>query len=96
MPSRHQICWVTRSDRLNHDRRIHSIGGVNPDGARWQISEQAAITGIEAGRWSFYVSRAGHDLDVVVATSKYGGKYLKTETDDGLHPEGLLALPECR
>ena len=101
MPTRHQIpryqvhC-VGRSDRLNHDRRIRRIGGVNADGARWQISEEAAIAGIEAGRWCFYVSRAGQDVDIVVAISKYGNKYIKAADDEGLHPDRLLALPECR
>jgi hypothetical protein len=96
MPSRHQIQCVGRSDRLNHDRRIRTIGGVNADGARWTISEAAAIAGIESGEWSFFVSRAGHRVEIIVATSKYGGKYIKTADDDGLHPDGLLALPECR
>ncbi len=95
MRSRYQIHCVDRSDRLNHDRRIRGIGGVNPDGARWTISEETAIAGIETGRWTFYVSRAGQQIEIVVATSRYGGKYLKT-ADDNLHPEGLLALPECR
>ena len=94
MPSRHQIHCVKRSDRLNHDRRIRSLGGVNPDGAHWAITEQAAIAGIEAGRWEFYVSRAGEELDIVVATSKYGNKYIKA-AGDGLHPDILLSLPEC-
>jgi len=95
MPSRHQIHCVGRSDRLNHDRRIRSIGGVNADGARWKISEETAIAGIESGQWSFHVSRAGHEIEIVVALSKYGSKYLKT-ADDGLHPDSLLGLPECR
>ena len=93
---RYQIECVGRSDRLNHDRRLRLIGGVNADGARWQISEQAAIDGLEAGRWRFYLARAGHDVEIVVAVSKYGNKYLKAADDDGLHPEGLLTLPECR
>lgn len=93
---RYQIHCIGRSDRLNHDRRIRRIGGVNRDGARWRISEAAAIAGIEAGRWSFYISHAGHDVDIVVATSRYGNKYIKAADDDGLHPEGLLALGECR
>jgi len=39
--------------------------------------------------------RAGHDAEVIVALGKYGRKYLKTALD-GLHPDSLLALPECR
>ena len=96
MPSRYQIHCVSRSDRLNHDRRIRRIGGMNADGARWQISEAAAIAGIESGEWSFYLSRAGQNVEIVIAISRYGNKYLKTADDDGLHPDGLLALPECR
>jgi len=94
MPPRYRICCIKRSDRLNHDRRIRSFGGVNPDGARWTIGEAALIAGIEEGRWRFYVVRDGADLDLIVATSKYGNKYIKT-AEDGLHPETLLALPEC-
>ena len=95
MQSRYQICCVQRSDLVNHDRRIRRIGGVNPDGSRWSISEAAAIAGIETGRWIFYISEAGEVREVVVATSRYGGKYIKAQ-NDGLHPDGLLALPECR
>jgi hypothetical protein len=96
MPSRHQICCVARSDRLNHDRRLRGIGGVNADGSRWKISEAAAIAGIESGQWSFYLARAGHEVDIVVAVSKYGIKYIKAADDGGLHPDNLLSLPECR
>ena len=79
---------------MNHDRRIRSFGGINPDGARWTIGEAALIAGIEEGRWRFYVARNGADLELIVATSKYGNKYIKT-AEDPLHPETLLALPEC-
>jgi hypothetical protein len=96
MPSRYQIYCIERSDSFNHHRRIRGIGGINPDGSRWKISEETAIAGIESGQWRFYVSRAGHEIDIVVATSKYGSKYIKTADDGGLHPDGLLALPECR
>lgn len=94
MTSRHQICCVTPSDRMNHHQRLRRIGGVNRDGSRWQISQEEAIAGIEAGDWAFFIRRAGRDWDVVIAVSKYGGKYLKTAADQ-LHPESLLALPRC-
>ena len=94
MRGRYLIHCVTRSDRLNHDRRIRRVGGVNPDGSHWQISEAAAITAIEEGRWSFYLLAGGREQPVVVAVSKYGSKYLKG-AGDGLQPESLLALPEC-
>lgn len=94
MPGRYCISCVTRSDRLNHDRRIRGIGGVNRDGAHWRISEAEAIAAIETGRWGFYVASAGGELPVVVAVSKYGSKYIKG-AGDGLQPDSLLALPEC-
>ena len=94
MPPRYRIHCIKRSDRLNHDRRIRSFGGVNPDGARWSIREAALIAGIEEGRWQFYVTRDGAEVELVVATSRYGNKYVKA-ADDNLHPDTLLALPEC-
>jgi hypothetical protein len=94
VPGRYLIHCVTRSDRLNHDRRIRFIGGVNPDGAHWRVSETAAIAAIETGSWSFYVAAEGREIPIVVAVSKYGSKYLKA-AGDSLHPESLLALPEC-
>ena len=94
MRGRYLINCVVRSDLLNHDRRLRRIGGVNPDGARWQMSEAEAITAIEAGCWAFYVVAAGCEQPLIVAVSKYGIKYLKGASD-GLQPESLLALPEC-
>jgi hypothetical protein len=82
-----------RSVLVNHDRRLLGFGGVNPDGARWRISQDKAIEAIEAGRWSFYIKVGGRVLPVVVAVSKYGSKYLKG-AGDPLQPETLLALPE--
>lgn len=95
MSSRYQICCVKRSDLGNHDRRIRSIGGVNPDGSRWTISEETAIAGIESGQWNFYVSLAGQAIEVIVVKSRHGGKYIKA-AEDRLHPDSLLALPDCR
>ena len=95
MTARYRICCVTRSDLLNHDRRLRRIGGVNPDGAHWKITEAQAVAAIDAGRWGFVVERDGRELPIVVATSRYGLKYLKG-SDDALQPEALLALPECQ
>ena len=94
MPRRYLICCVARSSLMNHDRRLLAIGGVNPDGAHWRISEAEAIAAIENGRWNFFVRTEGRDMDVVVALSKYGNKYLKSAADQ-LQPTSLLALPEC-
>ena len=94
MPARYLICCVSRTDLLNHDRRIRGVGGVNPDGARWHIDQAEAIAAIEEGRWSFYVEQDGRAAPIVIAVSKYGSKYLKCGRDV-LQPDSLLGLPEC-
>lgn len=94
MASRHRIDCVNKSDRSNPHERITHVGGPNPTG-RWKLSQEAAIAGIEDGSWTFYVERPiGDPVDVIVAVSGYGNKYLKTRAD-GDQPNNLLALPEC-
>lgn len=94
MRERYLIRCISRTDLVNHDRRIRAVGGVNPDGAHWKISVAEAVAAIEAGQWQFYIRDGGRELDIVVAVSKYGSKYLKSAVDS-LQPERLLTLPEC-
>lgn len=95
MASRHEILCINKSDRTNPHERILSIGGRNEDGTAWKVSQPDAIEGIETGKWEFYVRRGGYIVNVVVAVSRYGNKYLKTQPD-GEQPDNLLSLPECR
>jgi hypothetical protein len=94
MATRHEVTCINKSDRFNPWERIINIGGKNADGTNWKISQQRAIQGIENGEWSFHVSKGGSTVNVIVAVSQYGNKYLKTEAD-GEEPNNLLSLPEC-
>jgi len=88
-----QVSCINKTPRFDPHLRIRNIGGVNPNGSRWILSEEEAIAGIESGKWQFYVSRGGNSVWVVIAWH-LGRKYLKTEPD-GLQPDNLLSLPEC-
>ncbi|WP_390346442.1 DUF3892 domain-containing protein [Variovorax boronicumulans] len=94
MASRHEIKCVNKSDRYDPHERIKAVGGVNADGTNWKLSQVDAIQHIEAGRYQFFVTAGGRFVDVIVAVSRFGNKYLKT-VSDGDHPNNLLSLYEC-
>ena len=94
MPQSLQIRCINKSNRYSAHERITHVGGLNADGTRWRLAQQDAIVGIERGQWSFYVSAGTHTVNVVVATSALGNKYLRT-TADGDQPDNLLSLAEC-
>lgn len=95
MALRVEIKCINKTDRLDPHERIQAIGGQNPDGSFWKLSQQEAISGMEAGKWDFFVTSGGRSVEVVVAKSRYGYRYIKTVAD-GEHPNNLLSLYECR
>jgi len=87
-----QITCINKIDRPNPHERITHVGGFGT--SAWKLTQEDAIGKIERREWNFYVSVRGKSVWVVVATSRYGNKYLKTEAD-GDAPNNLLSLPEC-
>jgi Protein of unknown function (DUF3892) len=95
MATRVEIKCINKQDRQNPHERIINIGGwPGTNAATWKRSQQQAILDIESGTYSYFVSVGGKTVDVVVATHN-GNKYIKT-TADGIQPNNLLSLPECK
>jgi hypothetical protein len=89
-----EIKCINKTDRYDPHERILAVGGQLPDRSLWKLSQQDAIRAIESGQMGFCVSVKGQTVKVIVATSRYGNKYLKTEAD-GEQPNNLLSLYEC-
>jgi hypothetical protein len=87
--ARYEITYITRGDSQNAHERITNVWG-----AFGKMSVQEAIQRIESHQDTFYVSKDGLMVDVVVAVSRCGNKYIKTNPD-GYAPNNLLSLPEC-
>jgi hypothetical protein len=94
MADRLQVRCINKSLRNDPHRRIMSIGGVGANSTRWKLGEDEAITGINSGKWAFFVLVNGREVDVHIARRPGGREYLKTVADD-YEPNNLLALPEC-
>ena len=94
MADRVRIDCVTRTQRSGPHERISEVGGPNRNGGRWKLQQSQAITGIESGKWTFYVEQPAGQVVAVVVASRQGKRYLKTKAD-GEHPDDLLGLREC-
>ncbi len=94
MATRVEIRCINKSDHVTPYERIVNVGGVTAGGTPWKLSQTDAIHYIVKDTYLFYVKRDGKKVNVVIATSQYGYKYLKT-TADGEQPDNLLSLPEC-
>jgi hypothetical protein len=89
--NRRFITFVQKAYSYDPHERIDSVGGLNADKTRWQLSQAAAIEAIESGTSEFFVTTSERSTKVVVVAYA-GQKYLKTE-QDAKTPDPLLALP---
>jgi len=93
MVTRLEIKWISRS--AGSPASVTHVSGIYVDGTPWKLTEEDAIRGIEAGLLEFFVVADKHTLDVIVAGTRKGRKFLKTESD-GERPDYLLRLPDLR
>jgi len=95
MTNGHEVTCIV-PDGNDPDRHIDKIGGKvgATNGGPWSLSIDDAISGIEAGKWSFWTRGDRRTAHVIVAKRPNGRKYLKTDAD-GIEPNNLLALPRC-
>ena len=88
--SRRIVNCINKTDRQDPWERIRRIGG---DWGRRE--QQDAVRDIKTGLHTYYVVRGGREVAIVVAKSRFGNEYLKTEAD-GENSNNLLELPECQ
>lgn len=91
MATRLEIRCINKIDRYNPHERVRAIGG-GP--GSWRHTQEQAIANIESGAYAYYVNQWGRIVEVVVARTDDGHKYVKTAAD-GVQPNNLLSLPEC-
>ena len=92
MPVSVEIQCINKTDRQNPHERIRNVGGIH-GGQRWKLTVTEAIAAIKNGDYTFWTKGGGKIANVIIAKHN-GYEYLKTE-NDGVHPNNLLALPEC-
>ena len=55
MPKLVQIQCVKCDKAIPH-LRVRYVGGMNPDGTRWKMSEDEAVAGMKEGKWRFWTA----------------------------------------
>ena len=91
MAIRLPIRCINKIPRADHYRSITHVGG---GAGSWKQTQKQTIDEIEAGTYEYYVDVDGKEVDVIVVQHN-GHKYIKTRPD-GVDPNNLLSLDECR
>ena len=74
-----QIRCINRTERMSPHERIAHVGGY--ESSQWKITLNDAIGKIERGEQAFSVQTHRKTVEVIVAVSPSGIKYLKAELD---------------
>jgi len=85
-----EVKCINKTDRQNPREKISHIWWSG-----WKYTQEQAIQYIENKTYSFYVTVGWKSVNVVVAKSRFGNKYIKTESDGDM-PNNLLSLLECK
>lgn len=94
MANSHEILFVRKNITDSRIPKITHIGGRLKEGAQWSIPTEEAISGIQSGRFEFFIQNdAGAVEKIVIARHRQLGSYLKSELDKA-RPDSLLNLPE--
>ena len=87
---------ITPPDASRAMTALRRRGMATAPKRRWNLPVDEAIEGLLGGRWVFFIELDVYDtVDVEVATSPSGHRYLKSEIDRDT-PDQLFALPKCR
>ena len=89
-----EIKCINKHPRDNAWERITHIGWVDSNGKNRKLTQQEVIKYIKNWTYSFYVNVRGDKVSVVIAKSRFGNEYIKTENDWD-EPNNLLSLKEC-
>jgi hypothetical protein len=90
-----EVKCINKIDRQNAWERITHVWWVTSDWKNWKITQQEAVEWIETWKRKFFVKVKGSSVNVIVAKSRFGNKYIKTESD-WEEPNNLLSLMECK
>jgi hypothetical protein len=82
-----EVAYVTKDMRRDPYERITHLGG-----AGWQRSQPDVVQQIEQGQEDYYILLDGIPAKLIVALSRFGAKYLKTELEVE-EPHILPSLP---